>query len=132
MIDHVTFLVSDVDAAVRAYVAALKPLGYGVVMDLRKQDIPVLPHERFVGLGVGGKPDFWIRKAQGKVDPTHVAFRAREQQQVDAFHQAALAAGLLDDGKPGVREHYHPGYYAAFVRDADGHSLEVVHHAPVK
>jgi catechol 2,3-dioxygenase-like lactoylglutathione lyase family enzyme len=133
MLDHVTFPVSDVDAAVRRYTAALAPLGYKIVMDFTQAQIPGLPHPRFVGLGAQGKPDFWLRPAGGPVDATHIAFRVRDRDSVDAFHAAALAAGLRDDGVPGVRAHYHPTYYAAFVRDADGHSLEVVcHEAPAE
>jgi catechol 2,3-dioxygenase-like lactoylglutathione lyase family enzyme len=129
MIAHVTLLVSDVERAVRSYTRALAPIGYVVVMDLTQQQYPTLPYPRFVGLGAGGKPDLWIRNGTAKkVDPTHVAFRVKERSLVDAFHEAALAAGLRDDGAPGLRAHYHPSYYGAFVRDADGHSLEVVCH----
>ena len=62
----------------------------------------------------------------------HLAFRARERADVDAFHAAALAAGARDEGKPGLRMQYHPHYYAAFVIDPDGHPLEAVIHTPPK
>ena len=60
----------------------------------------------------------------------HVAFRAADRATVAAFHAAALAAGARDNGGPGLRTHYHPAYFAAFVLDPDGHNLEAVCHAP--
>jgi catechol 2,3-dioxygenase-like lactoylglutathione lyase family enzyme len=130
MIDHLTLPVSDVDATTRAYARALEPVGYSVQMSLSHQQIPTLPYPKMVGLGARGKPDLWLRPARGAVDGTHVAIAAAHRSEVDAFHAAALAAGMKDDGGPGPRQHYHPNYYGAFVRDADGHSLEVVCHAP--
>jgi catechol 2,3-dioxygenase-like lactoylglutathione lyase family enzyme len=58
----------------------------------------------------------------------HLAFAAREDATVRAFHAAALAAGHEDHGGPGERTVYHPGYYGAFVLDPDGHNVEVVNH----
>lgn len=83
------------------------------------------------GFGIDGKPDFWI--AQGEVNTlkTHVAFRAETRQRVQAFYEAALEVGGRDNGAPGLRTHYHPDYYAAFVLDPDGHNIEAVCHAPV-
>ena len=63
--------------------------------------------------------------------PVHVAFRVATRAQVDAFFKAAIAAGGRDHGKPGVRPHYHPNYYGAFVLDLDGHNIEAVCHSPV-
>jgi catechol 2,3-dioxygenase-like lactoylglutathione lyase family enzyme len=60
----------------------------------------------------------------------HVAFRAADRETVDAFHAAALAAGGTDNGGPGLREIYHPHYYAAFVLDPDGNNIETVCHKP--
>jgi len=60
----------------------------------------------------------------------HVAFTAGDRTSVDAFYKAALAAGATDNGGPGLRPHYHPDYYGAFVRDPDGHNIEAVCHAP--
>lgn len=61
---------------------------------------------------------------------THIAFPASSRPAVDAFHKAALAAGARDNGAPGLRPHYHPDYYGAFVFDPDGYHLEAVCHAP--
>lgn len=58
----------------------------------------------------------------------HVAFPG-DRRQVQEFHDAALAAGFEDNGPPGERFGYSPGYYAAFVRDPDGCNIEIVHHA---
>lgn len=132
MIDHLSLPVSDVDATCRSWTKALAPLGYSVLMRFTKEQVPQLPYALTAGLGTKGKPDLWLRPAQQKVDYNHVAFVAQTRGEVDAFHKAALAAGMTDDGKPGLRQHYHPNYYGAFVRDADGHSLEVVCHAAVK
>ena len=56
----------------------------------------------------------------------HIAFAARDRATVDAFHSAAVQAGGIDNGPPGVRAHYHAGYYAAFVLDPDGNNVEAV------
>lgn len=63
--------------------------------------------------------------------PIHIAFRAASRALVDAFYQAAIAAGGRDNGAPGLRPHYHPDYYGAFVLDPDGHNIEAVCHDPV-
>ena len=72
----------------------------------------------------------WLSTGTPNQPPLHVAFRAANRQQVDAFHAAALAAGGRDNGAPGLRPHYHPDYYGAFVLDPDGNNIEVVHHGP--
>jgi catechol 2,3-dioxygenase-like lactoylglutathione lyase family enzyme len=82
------------------------------------------------GFGVGGKPDLWIGGEGGLQRPIHIAIAAPNRTAVDAFHRAALAAGGKDNGAPGLRPHYHPNYYAAFVLDPDGHNIEAVSHAP--
>lgn len=64
----------------------------------------------------------------GKPAPLHIAFRADSREQVDAFWQAALAAGGKDNGAPGLRPNYHASYYAAFVIAPDGHNIEAVCH----
>jgi predicted lactoylglutathione lyase len=58
----------------------------------------------------------------------HIAFSAATNEQVDAFHTAATEAGYTDNGAPGERAGYHPGYYGAFVLDPDGHNIEAVNH----
>jgi catechol 2,3-dioxygenase-like lactoylglutathione lyase family enzyme len=66
-----------------------------------------------------------------RTEPLHLAFAAADRGAVDAFHKAAIAAGGRDNGAPGIRAHYHPNYYAAFVFDPDGHNIEAVCHAPI-
>jgi catechol 2,3-dioxygenase-like lactoylglutathione lyase family enzyme len=116
MIDHVTLKVTDLQQSRRFYQATLQPLGYVIAMEFPQA----------VGFAVDGKPDFWI--ATGPVCPTHVAFAAKDRASVDAFFRAAVAAGGKDNGRPGLRAHYHPQYFGAFVLDPDGHNVEAVCH----
>src|SRR6202030_776540 len=79
-----------------------------------------------VGFGRDGKPDFWIGGEGGLTGQVHVAIAAKDRTAVDAFYHAALAAGGKDNGAPGLRAHYHPNYYGAFVLDPEGHNIEAV------
>jgi len=126
MIDHMGFAVSDYARAKAFYLTALAPLGYGLIMEVQQteNDSPA------AGFGADGKPDFWIGGEGGLNLPVHVAFVAKDRGVVDAFYRAAMAAGGKDNGGPGLRPHYHPNYYAAFVLDPDGHNIEAVCHAP--
>jgi catechol 2,3-dioxygenase-like lactoylglutathione lyase family enzyme len=122
MLDHVGLNVADYAASRRFYEQALAPLGIGVVM----------ANDEWKGAGFGteGKPYFWVAQREPLGGRTHVAFHADARAKVDAFHEAALAAGGTDNGAPGIREHYHPTYYGAFVLDPDGNNVEAVCHAP--
>jgi catechol 2,3-dioxygenase-like lactoylglutathione lyase family enzyme len=123
MIDHLGVPVNDYEKSKAFYLAALKPLGIGLVMEAGEG------RERAAGLGTEGKPFFWF--AQEKVgERIHLAFTAKSRAEVDAFHAAALAAGATDNGSPGLRPEYHPNYYGAFVIDLNGINLEAVCHAP--
>jgi catechol 2,3-dioxygenase-like lactoylglutathione lyase family enzyme len=126
MIDHVGFSVSDYPRAKAFYQKALEPLGYGLIMEVQ-QDANDSPA---AGFGANGKPDFWIGGEGALNKPVHIAIAAKDRVSVDAFHKAALAAGAKDNGAPGIREHYHPNYYGAFVLDPDGHNIEAVCRAP--
>jgi len=126
-IDHTSLSVSDFAAAKAFYSAALKPLGITVLMEFPKE---VTGNVDVAGLGTDGKPFFWLAAA-GKTTPRiHIAFGANSRSEVDAFYQAAIAAGGKDNGPPGIRAMYHPTYYGAFVLDADGHNVEAVCHKP--
>ena len=115
MIDHIILQVSDLERSAAFYEKALAPLGYELNTNF----------EGFRGFGRDGLVDFWV--TAGTADtPVHVAFRAASRAAVDAFHAAALAAGGRDHGTPGLRSHYHPDYYGAFVLDPDGHNVEAV------
>lgn len=120
MLDHVGLNVNDYATSRRFYEQALAPLGYEVVM----------ADDAWKGAGFGrdGKPFFWIVQRDPVGTGTHVAFHCTDRATVDAFHAAALAAGGADNGGPGVREHYHPTYYGAFVLDPDGNNVEAVCH----
>ena len=119
MLDHITLIVTDYARAKKFYEAALKPLNYSALMEFGPSS----------GFGEAGKPDFWI--AAGKPGSiSHVAFTAKDRKTVDAFYKAAIAAGGKDNGKPGLREQYHPNYYGAFIFDPDGHNIEAVCHTP--
>jgi len=126
MIDHVGFAVADYENAKAFYLEALAPLGYVLVMEVTQSenDAPA------AGFGANNKPDFWIGGEGGLNHPVHIALTARDRPAVDAFYRAAIAAGGKDNGAPGLRPHYHPDYYAAFVLDPDGHNIEAVCHAP--
>jgi len=82
------------------------------------------------GFGINGKPDFWIGGEGGLNRACHAAILATDRAAVDAFHRAAVAGGGKDNGPPGLRPHYHPEYYGAFVLDPGGHNIEAVCHAP--
>jgi catechol 2,3-dioxygenase-like lactoylglutathione lyase family enzyme len=127
MIDHMSVAVSDYQRSKSFYTAALKPLGYGVLMEIPAQVAGV----DVAGLGeiATKKPDFWLATGAPKTT-NHIAFRAQNREQVQQFYQAALAAGGRDNGGPGVRAHYHANYYGAFVLDPDGHNVEAVCHDP--
>jgi len=126
-IDHTSLSVSDFDAAKRFYAAALKPLRIEIV---REFPAKVTGSVDFAGLGADGKPFLWLVSG-GKTTPRiHLAFRAETRAQVEAFFDAAIAAGGTDNGAPGVRPNYHPDYYGAFVLDADGHNIEAVCRLP--
>jgi catechol 2,3-dioxygenase-like lactoylglutathione lyase family enzyme len=123
MIDHIGLSVSDYGRSKAFYLAALAPLGYELVMEVREAG----PH---AGFGLGGKPDFWIGTGKATTAGAHVAFAAPDRTTVRAFYQAALDAGARDNGPPGLRPEYHPTYYGAFVLDPDGHNVEAVCHLP--
>jgi catechol 2,3-dioxygenase-like lactoylglutathione lyase family enzyme len=128
MLDHIGFPVLDYPRSKTFYLAALKPLGYELVMEVTPEMTGT--GDSHGGFGADGKPDFWIGTGQALKGRLHVAFAARSRAEVDAFHKAALGAGGKDNGKPGLRPEYHENYYGAFVLDLDGHNVEAVCHAP--
>jgi catechol 2,3-dioxygenase-like lactoylglutathione lyase family enzyme len=123
MIDHLGIPVRDYEKSKSFYLTALKPLGIGLVMEVGEGS------ERAAGLGADGKPFFWFSQ-EPVMGRAHLAFSAKTRAEVDAFYQAALKAGAKDNGAPGLRPHYHPDYYGAFVIDPNGVNLEAVCHRP--
>ncbi len=121
MIDHISIAVRDLKKAEPFYAALLAPLG---MTKLREWPD--------AAIGFGKKyPEFWINKraAMARIasdSGVHICLRAPDAAAVDAFHAAALKAGGTSDGAPGLRKEYHGGYYAAFVKDADGNRIEAV------
>jgi catechol 2,3-dioxygenase-like lactoylglutathione lyase family enzyme len=135
MIDHIGLTVRDLEASKAFYDAAFAPLGIDVVMSVSAEETGAYGHLGYGPRADGrdiqaGKPSFWIGGGETLTGPMHVAFVAKTRAAVDAFHAAALAAGGKDNGPPGVRPHYHPNYYGAFVFDPDGRNVEAVCHAP--
>ena len=127
MIDHTGYGMSDPKKSRAFYEKALAPLGYRVLIEIPTEHTG----GRVVfGMGVPPKPDFWLAEGTPNEPRIHIAFRADNRAQVDAFYEAAIAAGGKDNGKPGPRPHYHPHYYGAFVLDQDGHNVEAVCHDP--
>ena len=123
LIDHIQLVVRDLTAARRFYTGIFESL-----------NIPI---------GGAGADFFWIdelfistadsQAAQGQLTGRHhLAFQAESKSMVDTFYKAALANGGKDNGAPGERPDYHPGYYAAFVLDPDGNNIEAVYHGEAK
>jgi len=119
LIDHIQLIVRDIEASRRFYEAVFAAI-----------EIPIAGE---------GKDFFWADElfvstadseaAAGKLTGRHhIAFQAKNRAMVDAFYAAGIEAGGVDNGKPGERERYHPGYYAAFLLDPDGNNIEAVHH----
>jgi catechol 2,3-dioxygenase-like lactoylglutathione lyase family enzyme len=127
MLDHIGYAVTDMGRSKKFYLAALAPLSITAIMEVTAEQTGKDAH---VGFGSNGKPFFWVGTGVRQAGPVHVAFTATSRAQVDAFHEAAIAAGGRDNGAPGVREHYHANYYGAFVLDPDGNNIEAVCHAP--
>jgi catechol 2,3-dioxygenase-like lactoylglutathione lyase family enzyme len=120
ILSHVSVGTNDFERARAFYDAALAPLQIRTVMS-------------FDGAVAYGRewPEFWVQRPfdAGRAtvaNGVHFAFLAPDEAAVHAFHAAALAAGGTDEGAPGPRPDYGPDYYAAFVRDPDGHKIEAM------
>lgn len=122
MLDHLSIQCADYDASAAFYDAVLAPLGGTRIID----------HEFAIGYGVPPVPDFWIGKhvTGNGFSESHIAFQARNRAAVHAFFDAATAQGADVLHEPRERPEYHPGYYAAYVRDPDGNNVEAVCHTP--
>src|SRR6266542_2217644 len=118
MIDHVTLNVRDLGSCKAFYTEALRPLGYELTME----------YPGGCGWGAQGTSDFFLAERGEPSAPVHVALRSPDQQAVDAFHEAAVAAGGRDNGPPGLRRVYHEHYYGAYVLDPEGNNIEAVTH----
>jgi len=125
VLDHVGIPVSDYQLSKGFYMRVLKPLGYGLVLEVAS---PETGGKSNAGFGPAGKPAFWIGTGTPLKGRVHFAFTAKSRNAVDAFYKAALEGGGRDNGPPGLRPHYHENYYGAFVLDPDGHNIEAVCH----
>jgi catechol 2,3-dioxygenase-like lactoylglutathione lyase family enzyme len=136
MLDHMTFRVTDISRAKTFYSAVLAPLGYRVCFEGNYG-------ANMVGFAYpdasepdGKKADVWFIDGPSPyggppaTSGCHLAWRAKNRAQVDAFYQAAIAAGARDNGAPGLRPDYHANYYGAFVIDPEGNNIEAVSHLP--
>jgi catechol 2,3-dioxygenase-like lactoylglutathione lyase family enzyme len=123
MIDHTGIGVANIARSATFYDAALGALGFRRVMQLPE-------NEGTGGIGYGfDYPVFWIDRFHPAGVKQHTAFAAKSRAAVDAFHAAAIKAGGIDNGPPGLRDSavgYPTGYYAAFVVDPDGNNIEAV------
>lgn len=123
MLDHVLLAVHDLARSAAFYEEALAPLGHTnlVVYDGEPG------HAALRGFGDADETYLLLKRGASAPEAVHVAFAAKSKKAVDAFYRAALAAGGRDNGPPGPREHYFPGYYAAYVLDPDGYNVEAIY-----
>ena len=136
-IDHLNIGVSNGEKARDFYVMALAPLGIELSLSIPPDGAePGGEQSTRSGWLIGFaskdnpyKPFFWLVDKAKPGEGLHIAFASPTREQVDAFYKAALEAGGLDNGAPGLRR-YHENYYGAFVRDPDGNNIEAVCHAP--
>lgn len=121
MFDHVKFGVSDYPASRAFFLKALEPLGIVEVVDWPPDGVEICSRSG---------ASLCLYRSDEKPATLHLAFTARNREEVDAFHRAALQAGGKDNGGPGLRPQYSGTYYAAFVIGPDGHNIEAVCHEP--
>jgi len=123
MIAHVGIQVSDIERSKKFYIEALKPIGYRMI-----REYGITPSRPAASAGFGEPPraDLWLYQGEPSPNTSHIAFQVGRRALVDAFHEAAIAAGGRDNGKPGLRPQYNANYYGAFVLDPDGYNIEAV------
>jgi catechol 2,3-dioxygenase-like lactoylglutathione lyase family enzyme len=127
MFDHLSVGITNLDQSLAFYDAVLQPLGISRMFAMSDRGIAA-----YIGTD---QTSFWLYSKDADQNnlaaiPSpprfHLAFRADNHAAVDAFYQAALANGGTDEGAPGIRTHYHPNYYAAYIRDPNGYKIEAV------
>ncbi len=123
MFSHVTLGTNDMARAEKFYDAVMAVLGHPVLFKAGA----VSAYGEPAGEKVFIVPPFDGHEARAG-NGVHVAFKVDSRATVDAFHAAALAHGGTDEGAPGLRSHYHPNYYGAYVRDPDGNKIQAVCH----
>ena len=120
ILDHVGLTVTDFVRSRDFYTAALGTLGIQLIAEFEVRG------GRHAGYGIE-RATFWIGDGKRTIGDAHVAFRAGSRSEVESFYTVALSVGGRDNGPPGLRRHYSPDYYAAFVFDPDGHNIEAVY-----
>jgi catechol 2,3-dioxygenase-like lactoylglutathione lyase family enzyme len=123
VIAHVGIQVSDIERSKKFYSEALKPIGYQMIREYGAT--PSRPRAS-AGFGESSRADLWIYQGEPEAASTHIAFQVSRRALVDAFYQAAIAAGGKDNGRPGLRPQYSPNYYGGFVLDPDGYNIEAL------
>ncbi|MCC0036435.1 MAG: VOC family protein [Hoeflea sp.] len=123
MLDHVSLSVADMANARKFYSAVLSAIGMEVVGEVSAEQSGSVA---YCGYGIGRKGQLWLAENGQQTPVSHICFRTASRKAVRAFHTAGLANGGTDNGAPGIREIYHPEYYAAFVTDPEGHNIEAV------
>lgn len=123
ILSHVSLGTNRFAEAVAFYDKVLATLDIGRVLDI-SDEFPAIAYGRAF-------PEFWIQapldgQPAQTANGVHIAFDAATREQVDAFYDAAIAAGARDAGAPGPRPHYGKEYYGCFVRDLDGHKIEAM------
>ncbi|HDL8054052.1 TPA: VOC family protein [Yersinia enterocolitica] len=126
MIDHTGFSVTNLENSKLFYMQVLASLGHIVRLEIPDKAVGFGPAKPDEGADPGGA--FWITQGTPSTPRMHLAFSAKNKEEVDAFHSTALQAGGKDNGAPGYRPQYHHGYYAAFILDPDGYNIEAVYH----
>jgi len=126
MIDHVGIRTAKIAESRAFYDKAFAALGGSMMMQVPPE---YTGGKAYLGYG-RDHPCFWLEEADASTSAQHIAFTARNRAEVDAYYQAAIAAGGRDNGGPGLRPQYHKDYYGAFVFDPDGNNIEAVCHAP--
>ena len=128
MFSHVTLGTVDWPRARPFWIAVMEALGHPVLFE----------HDQGIAFGLPPDPKTFVgptfnREPAAPGNGVHIAYLVADRTTVDAFHAAALTHGGADEGAPGLRTHYHPNYYGAYVRDPDGNKLQAVcHSAPIR
>lgn len=122
MFDHVEFAVGSIDAAGRFYRPVIEAIGF--------EEVFFNENDRSVGFGNRNAVHLLLTEGRSVEPKMHLCLAAKSKDAVAAAYAAALSQGGRDNGAPGYRDHYGPGYYAAFVYDPDGHNLEFLYREP--
>lgn len=128
-IDHIEVSVLDAEVARKFYESALAPLEIRKIITVGPERTRHAGTRH--GFGKDNYPILWVHDNDSPGSGTHIAFTAASRSEVDNFYHAALKAGGIDNGAPGIRAHYHDQYYAAYVLDPDGINVEVVCQVPL-